>query len=298
MPSCALTPTVTSALTQIVDYAGLFPPATLPLEEAAAEYVRQRSAPYAWMLNRFIVPAARIEALERLLETMPEPGAPLPLTVLFDGRSAVRPLRHTLPEACEIALRSQECEVGAVRSAVRALHKGLEELAPGLPVAIELPRGVTSAVVAEAMEAYVECHFAAKLRCGGVTEEATPSVREIADFLLTAVHAGVPVKATAGLHHPIRAFNEAAGFAMHGFLNVLAAATFAPSLDGATMREIIGDQDASAFAFDERGFSWRGLVADATLLEETRHRRFLGFGSCSFVEPVEDLIALRILSPA
>lgn len=297
MPSCALAPPVVSALTGIVDYAGLFPPAALPLDEAAAEYVRQRQSPYAWMLNRFIIRAAQVQSLEHLLQTTAESVAVFPLTVLFDGTN-VQPLRNTRPEAYEVALRPPECEVGAVRSAIRALSKVLEERAPGLPVAIELPRKASSAVVAEAMEALAECGFAAKVRCGGVTADATPSVHEIADFLLAAMHAGVPVKATAGLHHPVRAFNEAAGFVMHGFLNVLAGAAFAPGLDGETMRAIIAEEDASAFAFDERGLSWHDFVADRATLEETRRRRFLGFGSCSFTEPVEDLIALRVLLPA
>ena len=46
-------------LNGLVDYAGLFPPAGLGMKEAVAEYARHRREPEAWMLGRFVVPAAR-----------------------------------------------------------------------------------------------------------------------------------------------------------------------------------------------------------------------------------------------
>src|ERR671939_21225 len=46
-----------------VDYAGLFPPAGLPLEQAVGDYARYRREPEAWMLGRFVCPAARLAEL-------------------------------------------------------------------------------------------------------------------------------------------------------------------------------------------------------------------------------------------
>jgi len=46
-------------LARLIDYAGLFPPASLPMEEALASYRCYRDGEYAWMLGRFVVPAAR-----------------------------------------------------------------------------------------------------------------------------------------------------------------------------------------------------------------------------------------------
>src|SRR5262245_12202115 len=50
-------------LSGIVDYAGLFPPAKLPLDQSIRNYARYRQDPDAWMLGRFICPAARLAEL-------------------------------------------------------------------------------------------------------------------------------------------------------------------------------------------------------------------------------------------
>src|SRR5258708_29266348 len=44
----------------LIDYAGLFPPAALDMPEAVSNYRAYRSGPHAWMLGRFVVPAARV----------------------------------------------------------------------------------------------------------------------------------------------------------------------------------------------------------------------------------------------
>jgi hypothetical protein len=97
--------------------------------------------------------------------------------------------------------------------------------------------------------------------------------------------AGVPFKATAGLHHPIRSGDR------HGFLNLLAAAVFA---DG-DLEAILGEEDPAAFTLDEQGFGIHDHRADAETIAEARAERFVAYGSCSFDEPVEDLEALGFL---
>ena len=47
-------------LSGVVDYAGLFPPAGLPLDQAIRNYARYRQGSDAWMLGRFVIPAARL----------------------------------------------------------------------------------------------------------------------------------------------------------------------------------------------------------------------------------------------
>jgi hypothetical protein len=81
--------------------------------------------------------------------------------------------------------------------------------------------------------------------------------------------AGVPFKCTAGLHHAVRHDDE------HGFLNILAATT-APA---GAIASVLAEEDAAKL--DVTG-------ADRSL--------FVGFGSCSWREPVDDLVELGLLS--
>lgn len=46
-----------------IDYAGTYPPASLPLDQAAACYGEYRQQPEAWMLGRFVCPAAKVSEL-------------------------------------------------------------------------------------------------------------------------------------------------------------------------------------------------------------------------------------------
>ena len=136
---------------------------------------------------------------------------------------------------------------------------------------------------------------AAKIRTGGVTPELNPPTAEVARFIHQCAQAGVPFKATAGLHHPLP--NEAAHIPAHqqGFLNVLVAATFAATRGGAEedVREILNFGDGLVAGEAELG--WNGLTLTREQIEEARATLAISFGSCSWQEPVDDLQALGLL---
>ena len=115
----------------------------------------------------------------------------------------------------------------------------------------------------------------AKVRCGGAE---VPTADALGRFLSACRAAGVPFKATAGLHHPLAAEGR------HGFLNVIAACAF---------------DDATALAGNVRlgqdGLRWRDRSAGAAELERVRREQLVAVGSCSFAEPVDDLKELGIL---
>src|SRR5262245_27407200 len=79
-----MTASLRALLTGILDYEGLFPPAKLLLNEALRNYLRYRTEPEAWMLGRFICPAARLAELARLLPAEP-PSSPWGVSVLASG---------------------------------------------------------------------------------------------------------------------------------------------------------------------------------------------------------------------
>jgi hypothetical protein len=164
-----------------------------------------------------------------------------------------------------------------------------------LPAYAEFPAGLpVERDVPAAMRALRRAGLRAKLRCGGVNPGDVPTVEAIAAFICAAAEEGVAFKATAGLHHPIRHFDASLGTKTHGFLNLLAAAAFARDVPLEMLEGMLAEEDAGAFSFGDETFSWRGRSAGMDALRQAR-ARFIGYGSCSFDEPVEDLTALGIL---
>src|SRR5207244_3747322 len=138
--------------------------------------------------------------------------------------------------------------------------------------------------------------FGYKLRTGGVTADTFPTSAQIARALVTAATHQLPIKFTAGLHHPIRQFRDEVKTKMHGFLNVLGAAVLAAehrwNADQAAI--MLEGEEPNSFSFTDDFFAWREWKID---VERLRYRRKFvrSFGSCSFDEPRDDLSALGLL---
>lgn len=285
--STALRPSVRAAFGELIDYAGLFPPAQLTLAQARDEYRASRAGLHAWMLGRFIISAPLLVESVQIIEE--------PLSVIVDAdperlaEIAALRQRGAKIEALEIPLPS-DISADAAVDAIETLSEsvfgaGLDDL----PVFVEIPRsGGWGALSCEG--------FGAKLRCGGLRAEAFPSVEHVADFIAEAHDSDVPFKATAGLHHPVRHRDPATGFMMHGFLNILAAAALAGRVQRGTLKYVIAEEDPSAFKFDDDSLQWRDQRVNVAQLRDARQRAFVSYGSCSFAEPIEDLEALGILS--
>jgi hypothetical protein len=139
----------------------------------------------------------------------------------------------------------------------------------------------------------------AKLRTGGVKPEAIPSVADVAAFIAACAERRLPFKATAGLHHPVRAQQPLTYDAdppravTHGFLNVFLAAAFAWHGD-CDLEPVLAETDPAAFRFDDRAH-WRDRSLSAEQVRAARTQFAHSFGSCSFEEPVRDLEALGLL---
>jgi hypothetical protein len=135
-----------------------------------------------------------------------------------------------------------------------------------------------------------------KIRCGGPTAGAFPSPSEVGRAIAACRDAGIRLKCTAGLHHPVRRLDPSLDVMSHGFLNVLGAAVLAHArgLDLPAIEACVSEEEAGAFSFDD-GLSWRGETATAAEVRAARLELATGFGSCSFEEPRDDLVALGLL---
>jgi hypothetical protein len=295
---------VRAFLGELIDHAPLFPPARLPMSDALAAHERAEAGPYFWILGRFMVGASRLSELIAALERDDAPG-PLPIGVVLDGEP-----EHDFPVLAGLAERHAarvEIETVEARAPLESLVDAYEAAAlasePELYVEMDLtePIALESSLLAlsryrEASERYV----GAKVRCGGASADAVPTPANLANFVALAHALGVPFKATAGLHHPVRGFNAEAGFVQHGFLNLAGAAvlTRAHELDRLALESLIADEDPAHFKLDGDRFSWCGVSAHAGEIGAARMRSLRSYGSCSFSEPIEDLTALGILGGA
>lgn len=305
-----------AAFEALIDYAGLYPPAELGVDAAVAEYGAARSGSAAWMLGRFIAGTRQSAGVVSAWKARGT-GDSLQLSVIaaverdarrwfdslrgaLDAVVALRTEPGVLVEALEIPLAAPVSSRESFEAPIAQLRAALDRMGLGdLPVYVELPEhSRREELLPQAMAALARVHLHAKLRCGGIVAEAFPSVDAVAGFIATAAAERVAFKATAGLHHPVRHANAATGFVMHGFLNLLAAATFAPSSSAAELRHIVAEEDPRAFAIGESGFAWRDRRAGPDELRQMRATAFVGYGSCSFSEPVEDLTALGMLPAA
>lgn len=311
--SATAAPAVRAAFTQLIDYAGLFPPAKLDMAAALAEYAASRTGPLAWMLGRFIVPASRIPELRAALPG----GEPVPLSVIVDAGpdpnawlSRVQQILDDVAavRGCEQRVRVESLEIALAplatqrdtydapigQFAAAAKHAGLGDL----PAFVEIARDERwKSELESALFALARHKLGAKLRCGGVVPEAFPNANDVAIFMCAAIQQHqVPMKATAGLHHPIRHLDHQLGVPMHGFLNLLTAAAFARTgMDPANVLGIVACEDAHHFRFSEHGLEWEGQHVHVDDLQATRAQGFISYGSCSFSEPVSDLQGLGIL---
>lgn len=295
-------------LERSIDYAGMFPPCALELEPALANQARYVRLPDSWMLNAFVLPVGQFEAAKQLLSQF-EPTHPLSVSALGPRMENAVAFREALTKADE-AIRSlsahnvdlvaiSQLEMFLPADADLPLLDEARAILGNLPAFWEAPADRaerTIALLAEHNSNAAEPTFGYKMRTGGVTADAFPSSAEIARALITPATHQVPIKFTAGLHHPLRQYRDEVKTKMHGFLNVLGAAVLAAEhqWDASQTAAMLGDENALSFQFDDEFFAWREWKIDLPRLKD-RRRCVTTFGSCSFDEPREDLRALKLL---
>jgi hypothetical protein len=303
------TASLRALLAQVIDYAGLFPPASLALEPALRNYADYIRTPDVWMLGAFILPVAEFAAAARNLSAFDRQN-PLRLSALGPKTDNAENFRATLSAVMD-AISSFRSNFGAVASieqfemplpaevneeSLKMIRSGGD---PQLRTFWEAPPETAERaikLIAESNRAHANRNLGFKLRTGGVTANAFPTSSEIAFVLSCAGAHQVPIKFTAGLHHPIPLFHESVQTKMHGFLNVLGAAVLALEHDWTEKQiaEMLDDEDPASFAFTDDLFAWRDWrVATGRIAE---HRELvISLGSCSFDEPRDDLRALHLL---
>ena len=286
---------VRSLLSEIIDYAGLFPPSQLSMGEAVINYAAYLNSNYNWMLGRFVLPVSRLgEFLEAARDFLPRGGGgywrlsalasediyeTVDRIIEFNAANGARAKIDMLEVKAE-----STAEIDYVDAAVPA----------DLPTYFEIP---ITGKIADSISTLAIKGRCAKIRMGGITPEAFPDSPSIIRFFRTCLAANLPFKATAGLHHPIRCYKpltyerDAPEGMMHGFLNVfLAVAFLRQAYKQSLIEELLEDEWAESFTFDDTGVLWRQeYFLSTNQLIFLRSKNIISFGSCSFEEPIADL---------
>lgn len=238
-------PALRALLEKLIDYAGMFPPASLARETALENYSRYDASEHSWMLGRFVIAAAELPAgIDARFAVLSDTDHPRAAAI-----ESKQVISTSKPTYCEVAIDQLD----------------------------EVKRAGSFA----------------KLRTGGVTPHAIPSIGAAAAYIGACLERGIAFKATAGLHHPIRSTHPltyeigAPVATMHGFINVF----FAAALAWHGMRDIapvLAETDPAAFRFDGRAH-WRNLSLSGGEIRDARLNFAHSFGSCSFEEPIAEL---------
>jgi hypothetical protein len=311
----ATTQSARAFLTSLIDYAGLFPPAKLPMAAACENFARYLQGEHEWMLGRFVCPTSRLREMSQAAASL-MPGTfatsgyreyshtdPWVISVVIDG-----PLEQDLDiierfcahhAAEEHGLARIDCiemKVGDAAQVDAALDVIPASVHPFFEVAVDQDvRGIIAAMAGN------QC--AAKVRTGGTVATAFPTAEQVARFILACAAADVPFKATAGLHHAVRGEQkltyekDAASCTMFGFLNVFAAAAVArvKRASESDIAAILTETRGNRFVFTEQGIKVGDIEIDSAQVARVRETFALSFGSCSFDEPVQELQAAGVI---
>jgi len=295
---------------EVIDYAGLFPPAKLDMEPTVRNYAALRDGAESWMLGRLIVPVARLDEFERCAAPLLPLNGDLPHDRSWQVSAITAPAGEAAftKDLDAIAVfnerHAQRGAGGAVIDAiearvadVQALERALDEMPEWLYPWFELPvdRDVRGFVAALA-----DMDAGAKVRTGGVDAAAHPAPEALARFIDACRLARVPFKATAGLHHAVRRHVPEVKTKQFGFLNVLIGAALAwhERIDAKELVMVLDDEERSHFVLDDDGAGWCDHRLATRDIERARERFVHSFGSCSFDEPLEELRSLGALGEA
>jgi hypothetical protein len=270
-----------------VDDAAVFPPGLAPLPRAVAEHAGHLTSTHADLVGPFVVAVADLGELSRLAAPQLFPAG-LRVSVVA-GQAAVPAALDAVAATDRLVLAALEVKPNPALP-VPAQVDELAALGLAGTVYVEVPRPGGPAWE-QTLAAVVRHGFRLKFRTGGTEAAAFPTESEVAAWIHDAVAAGAAFKCTAGLHNAVRHTGQETGFEHHGYLNVLLATAWARA--GAPLPEV-----RAALAERDPGTLARAVTALPAVDAAAARSTFTSYGSCSVLEPLEDLVGLCMLDPA
>lgn len=305
-------------LSNIIDYAGNFPPAALSLDEAmrrAATF--RKTAKNPWLLARQTAKWSDIKTFHpaRLFACGAD-GSPWVFTALGSDAAEVgdweRVLEWDLREirnynarytgsSLKIRVTGYETKVPSMPANEIAVRMGsyldrFWEATGGdqdLYLEVAFGEGFPSRLTAviESIGRWMEDRSVSRWNPGlkfRTAGQYVPSASEVAMAVSQTTYARFKFKATQGLH-------DAVTHGTHiGFVNLFAALGFSQALGSdafgsALVEKCLLEEKASAFRFTAGTFRWQDQELTVEEIETARRFHCATFGSCSVDEPDESL---------
>jgi len=309
----------------IIDYAGLFPPANLNLFDSLSNYLNYIKTNKYNLLSSFVLPINLIDDFIPTLEKIGTDYSKLDISFVAtkpnDAINFIDSIKSDMDKinslvnkndkiyakAIEITLPIKS-DIGENKDDFEKLYNTISMVSKlvnneKLQVYYEVPNSKnwieitknTIKLLAE-YNSSNQNNISYKIRCGGVKPEMTPPNENVIAAIMTCTKYNVSLKATAGLHHPFRHFNDELGGVMHGFVNIFVAIILSKNMNLRTelMLELLNDENPINFEWNDNGLTWQNHFISIEDIKESKDI-ISSFGSCSFDEPIDDLKELNIL---
>lgn len=306
-------------MNQVIDFAGIFPPGNLPLGQAIKNYRKYLDGNDVWMLRSFVLPIAKLPELDKYMELFSiDKKLDLSLVVsksesadefnktCEDNSIKLQDFLNKFPDkltvqSLEIPLPPVEITENTLKDASRIANKFNAQAFCEMtkPLSDDWVKQM-SAVMESIHEFNSEnrgSKLGYKLRSGGIKAHLFPTTEQVANTLTESIERDIPIKFTAGLHHPVRMYRNEVKTKMHGFLNVFLGYIFQASynLNVAEVEEILKEEDENNFVFSDKELKWKNYKVSIDEIETIRANQLSSFGSCSFDDPRGDLRDLNIM---
>lgn len=293
---------VSHFMTELIDYAGLFPPAALPLAEAISNYHSYINDSDSWMLGPFVIPASKLSELKPFTAQFND-QYPLRLSVILTKSGDIEKDMEAIQlflETYKTAGTIEAIEIPLSAQVDSSFLEKLEKQTANYPIYCEMSG--TNDQLLSTLDAVHSLNqkslksIGIKMRMGGITADLFPSAERAAFIIYESRKRGLAIKFTAGLHHPIRQYRKEVETKMYGFVNVFTASIMAycHSINTEIIQAILLDEEPANFSFTPNALSWRNLTVSSAEINKGRNFFASSYGSCSFDEPREELGELTI----
>ncbi len=295
-------------LNKLIDYAGLFPPANLNLNKALKKYREYIECDDSWIMSQFVIHLNDLENISKDDMEIFNDNFQLDFSVLSENLEndieKLNQFKNQFSNKVKFSgLETLICQSDDLYNLLTSTNITIQNNNLKLSSFFELSydknwlKGMFIAVkTISKFNKLNKTNFGFKLRCGGIKANMFPDSNLVSNTILNCIKDNVPMKFTAGLHHPFRHFDDNINTKIYGFFNIFIGAMLAQKykFKCSQLNQILLDENEYSFIFYEDKIKWKNFHITNDEIKQFRKSQFISFGSCSFDEPREDLIKLGV----